>query len=210
MPLDIREPAPMPESQSDQTSCNPPNYLSVRWRKRRDAVLPCLVAFAACALSMAGCQQTERTADTSPLRVEPPVTSVVAPEQQSQSFRAAFAQGLEYTRNREHGLALGAYEAALKANPNSRDALFNLGATHEALGDPFQAITIYKRVLELEPNDADCYRNLGTCAMKLAYRERNGAWLDLARSAWQRSLELQPNQPDVTGYLAAIGPEANP
>src|SRR6185436_7022357 len=108
----------------------------------------------------------------------------------------------EFTRQGEHGLALGAYEAALQLDPNSREALFNLGASHEALGDSFMALTYYRRVLELDPNYADCYRNMGTCCMKLAHRERNGAWLDMARSAWQRSLELKPNQSDVAGYLA--------
>jgi len=135
---------------------------------------------------------------------------VLTQEQRSLSFRDSFARGLELTRKQEHGLALGAYEEALQVDPTSRDALFNLGATHEALGDAFKAITIYRRVLEIDPNDADCYRNIGTCAMKLAHRERNTAWLEVARTAWQQSLEMQPNQPDVAGYLAAITEDSAP
>lgn len=153
---------------------------------------------------MAGCQGLFRKPEATALRVEPPIKQELTAEQRSTTYRAAFQQGLELTRKGEYGLALGAYEDAVAMDPNSKEALFNLGATHEALGDPFKAMTLYRRVLELDPNDADCYRNMGTCCMKLAHRERNGAWLDMARSSWQRSLELQPNQPDVASYLARL------
>lgn len=159
---------------------------------------------------MAGCQALFRKPEATALRVEPPVKQELTAEQRGNTYRASFQRGLELTRQGEYGLALGAYEDALAMDPNSREALFNLAASHEALGDAFQALTLYRKVLEVDPNDADCYRNIGTCCMKLAHRERNGAWLDMARSSWQRSLELQPDQPDVAGYLAGIDAESNP
>jgi len=103
-----------------------------------------------------------------------------------------------------YGLALAAFEESLRHAPLSHDALFNLGACHEALGDPFQALGIYRRVLQVDPNDADCYANIGTCCIKLAHREQNPAWITMARGAWRKSLELRPNQPDVAKYLADV------
>lgn len=159
---------------------------------------------------MAGCQALFRKPQATALHVEPPVKQELTVEQRGQSYRESFQRGLDLTRQGEYGLALGAYEDAVAMNPNSKDALFNLAASYEALGDAFKALTLYRRVLELDPNDADCYRNMGTCCMKLAHRERNGAWLEMARSSWQRSLELQPNQPDVAGYLAALDSDEAP
>lgn len=157
-----------------------------------------------------GCGALFRKPEATALHVEPPVKQELTVEQRGQTYQAAFQHGLELTRKGEYGLALGAYEAAVEMNPNSKEALFNLGASHEALGDPFKALTLYRRVLAIDPDDADTYRNIGTCCMKLAHRERNGAWLDMARSAWQRSLELQPNQPDVAGYLAGLDADEAP
>lgn len=135
---------------------------------------------------------------------QPPLT----PEQRDRNFRLAYNEGLSLAGRRDYGLALGAFEAALLYNPRSIEALFNLGACHEALGDPFRAISIYRRVLEIDPYDADCYANIGTCCIKLYHRERTTAWRTMAHEAWRRSLELAPEQPDIQRYLSATGASA--
>ena len=125
----------------------------------------------------------------------------LTPAQQEESFQRACAEGLRLVNNGEFGLAIGAFETACELHPDSTEALFNLGACHESIGDPLKAINCYRRVLELSPDDADCYRNLGTSFIKLYYREKSPAWRKMAIDAWNRSLRLRPNQPDVRQYL---------
>ena len=124
------------------------------------------------------------------------------PAEQAANFDQTYAEGLRLVKNGEYGLALGAFESACDSRPNSPEALFNLGACHEAIGDPLRAINYYRRVLDISPDDPDCYRNLGTSFIKLYYREKSPAWRKMAVDAWNRSLELKPDQPDVRSYLA--------
>lgn len=126
----------------------------------------------------------------------------LTPAQQDENYQRAFAEGLKLVENREFGLAIGAFEAASEFRPDSPEALFNLGACHESIGDPLRAINFYRRVLEISPDDPDCYRNLGTSFIKLYYREKSPAWRKMAADAWSRSLQLRPDQPDVREYLA--------
>lgn len=124
--------------------------------------------------------------------------------QRAKIHREAYEEGLRLVSIGEYAEALGAFEIAVSMDPGSADALFNYGACREALGDPFMAINVYRRVLDLRPDDADCYRNLGTCYVKMYHRERNPAWKDLARQAWRRSLAIRAGQPDVTRFLASL------
>lgn len=130
----------------------------------------------------------------------PPLSSA----ELNQQYSAFYAEGLNLIRRGEYGLALGAFERALKLQPESAPAMFNLGACYEAMGDPAQAIILYRRVLLITPDDPDCYANLGTSFIKMYYRERSPAWRKMARDAWQRSLELKPGQADLERYLAEI------
>ena len=123
------------------------------------------------------------------------------PAQRRQAFRRAYNEGLRLASKQKYGLALGAFEKAVTLRPDSTEALFNLGACHEALGDPMRAIGIYRRIVRLTPNDPDCYANLGTSYVKMYYRDNSPAWRRMARDAWRHSLQLNPDQPDVKRFL---------
>ncbi len=155
-------------------------------------------------VSVAGCSNLFFAApDASPPLVqEPPSQAAMTQPERDRAFEAAYAEGLRRVERNEIGLALGAFERAVALKPNSLEASFNLGACHEALGDPMQAIGVYRRILGVHPNDADCYHNLGTSYIKLYHRENSPVWRKLARKAWRRSLELNPDQADVNAYLA--------
>jgi Flp pilus assembly protein TadD len=117
-----------------------------------------------------GCGGTWRSKKASPTVVQVEregVQKPTTPSEQAASFDQAYAEGLKLVKNGEYGLALGAFEMACDARPNSPEAIFNLGACHEAIGDPLRAINYYKHVLEISPDDPDCYRNLGTSFIKL-------------------------------------------
>ncbi len=122
--------------------------------------------------------------------------------QRDRAFDAAYAEGLRLVERREIGPALAAFERAVALRPDSLEASFNLGACHEALGDPLRAIGVYRQILSIHPDDADCYHNLGTSYIKLYHRENSPVWRKLALKAWRRSLELNPHQDDLKSFLA--------
>lgn len=135
-------------------------------------------------------------------------TPALTPAQRSARFKAAFDRGMAFVAKKQYGLALGAFEEAVNANPTSMEAVFNLGACYEQIGDPFQAIQLYRRVLVASPDDPFCYANLGTSYIKMYHRERSPVWRKMAIEAWQRSLELNPDQPNLRQYVArAESPE---
>jgi tetratricopeptide (TPR) repeat protein len=159
-----------------------------------------------CAVIMAvsGCSAFQKKDATAQGLVEPPKREPgMSPAELSRQYRAAYAEGLAWAQKGEYGAALGAFEKAVELKPDSAEALFNLGACHEAIGDPARAVNYYRTVLELTPDDADCYANLGTSFIKMYYREKSPVWRKMAREAWRQSLELKPEQPDVQRFLAA-------
>ena len=130
----------------------------------------------------------------------------LTPDERSKRYRECFSEGIQLVEQGRIGLALGAFEEAVAMAPTSSDALFNLGACHERLGDPQRAINIYRAVLELSPQDPDCYANLGTSFIKMYYREKSPTWRKMARDAWRKSLEIKPAQPELRRYLAEAEP----
>jgi tetratricopeptide (TPR) repeat protein len=151
-----------------------------------------------------GCNRSSSSAETNatgPVEAPDAISSMTT-EQREQGYQATYQAGVDFAAKGQYALALQAFEQALALKPTSVDALFNLGACHEAIGDPLRAINIYRRVLETYPDDPDCYTNLGTSFIKMYHRDRSPTWRKMARDAWQRSLSLNPNQPRVKQYLA--------
>ncbi len=128
--------------------------------------------------------------------------SPLTPAEREKQYRLAFADGLRLVAAEQYGLALGAFEQAATLKPDSPEALFNLGACHEAIGDPVRAMSFYHRVLQMTPGDADCYANLGTCFIKMYHREKSPVWRKMAFEAWHRALELDPDHAVVRACLA--------
>jgi tetratricopeptide (TPR) repeat protein len=155
--------------------------------------------------SATGCHSRSQSSDdSSPIRMATPEPAPdVSPAEQTRQFRAAYVQGVRHVERGQYGQALASFEEALRAQPNSQAALFNLGACYEAIGDPLRAIGIYRQCIATTPNDPDAYANLGTSFIKMYYREKSPAWRTMAHDAWKRSLELNPKQPRVRAYLAA-------
>lgn len=134
---------------------------------------------------------------------EGPELSVAEREQR---FQEAYSGGIQLVQQEQYALALGAFEEAVSLRPDSLEALFNLGACYENIGDPMKAISIYRRVLEVTPEDSDCYVNLGTSYIKMYHRENSPVWRRLARKSWEKSLQLNPDQPNVKEFLARTEP----
>ncbi len=153
-------------------------------------------------LVAAGCESKLNTSAASPrVEIDRENEKTMTPAEKSRRFREVYMQGVELASREQYGLALASFEEAARINPESPDALFNLGACHEAIGDPLAAINIYKDVLKIMPDDADCYNNLGTSFMKMYYREKSPTWKRMAQEAWEHSLAINPHQPQVREFL---------
>lgn len=145
---------------------------------------------------------SSKTVQESPLVQAPADPPPMTPAEVARQYRAAYEKGLRLVGEGQYGLALGAFDKAAALRPASTEALFNLGACYEEIGDPPRAINIYRRVLEMTPDDPDCFANLGTSFIKMYHREKSPVWRKMAREAWQRSLDLDPGQQDVREYLS--------
>lgn len=122
-------------------------------------------------------------------------------EQRASQFQYSYDTGMEMVSRQQYAHAMGAFEEALRLNPSSRETMFNLAACYDSIGDSMRAIQMYRQLLEANPNDADCHANLGTAFIKLYYRERSPAWRKMAWDSWERSLRLNPEQPEIQRYL---------
>ncbi len=151
-----------------------------------------------------GC--TKQT-DSSDLQVrsaieKPQSKEILTAVERDRRFRRVFNEGVRLVQGRQTGPALAAFQEAVRLQPNSTAALFNLGACYEELGDPMRAVHLYRRVLTITPDDPACYFNLGTSYIKMYYRDKSPGWRKMARDAWGRSLALQPGQVEVERFLA--------
>lgn len=188
---------------ADRPSSTPESRVMNIHRLRRRDILAVLLVLVGLGPALPGCQATANKDKASPqgLAEAPEETPSMSPAQRDRAYRAAYQEGLRLVQKAHYGLAIQRFEQAVELKPLSAEALFNLGACHEAIGDPLRAINIYKRVLELDPEDSDCYANLGTAFIKMYYREKSPIWRKMARDAWQRSLAMNPNQPDVRAFM---------
>lgn len=171
---------------------------------RHSAFMCCLLTCLAAGLLPAGCAGVS---DTSKARQSAAVERVnesplMSPADRDRNLQRAHTLGLQLAEQGRYGDALAAFEEALALRPGSTDILFNIAACHDAMGDPMQAVLLYRQILDVTPDDPDCYANLGTSYIKMYHREKSPVWRKMARKAWTRSVELRADQPDVKAFLA--------
>ncbi|MBI2362223.1 MAG: tetratricopeptide repeat protein, partial [Elusimicrobia bacterium] len=108
----------------------------------------------------------------------------------------AYFLGLGYDDLKQPAKAAAMMEAVLKLKPGHRDALFQLGAVREKMGDIPGAEKAFKELLASRPNDAAALNYLG---YTLADR---GLRLDEALGFVERAVALDP---DNGAYLDSLG-----
>jgi protein O-GlcNAc transferase len=133
---------------------------------------------------------------------------------------AAYKRALELNSNQPKVMASlaqaylrsGQFEAAsellnsvVAAEPTS-SSYQSLGYAALKLKKFDDAIASYRRAAELEPNDAAAYKGLGVALMLAANKNNDAKLKTEAIQQWQKSLDIQPDQPKLRELLRKYQP----
>ncbi len=118
-------------------------------------------------------------------------------------FAAHATLGLIYFQQRKYDEAIAAYNKVLPAQPSAQ-LYNNLGAAHEAKGDPAAAVAAYRTALELDAGLMPAQKNLQRAQEKLIRHqalESKIAAIDSAQLAAQRRDSLAASVPKFVQRL---------
>jgi len=112
--------------------------------------------------------------------------------------QAYYILAVEYNRLGESSLGRTAFSKALSVNNLSRSwlpgAMRTLGKYYREKGMYKESLAAFQEVVELKPMDAQAYTGMGITYWKMNEKQ-------LAKGAWQRSLELNPDNNEAKGWL---------
>lgn len=119
--------------------------------------------------------------------------------------------GTAYMNQERFSTAVHEFELAAQMDPALTVALERKAYCHYRLGEHDAAIAAYQAALAADPNLADAHRGLGVVYMTQYLRDLARADLrDQALAAWNRSLELQPDQPKLQAMVQKYTPRQTP
>ncbi len=109
-----------------------------------------------------------------------------------------YVLAVEYNRKGEAALGRTAFDKAMALNPNTYSwlpkAMRTLGQYYREKKMYKESLAAYQEVVELRPKDANAYLGMGITYWKMNEPQ-------LARAAWDRSLELNPDNNEARGWL---------
>lgn len=106
--------------------------------------------------------------------------------------------GSTYMRQGRQKQAIRTFELAAKEVPEDASPWEQMGAAYYHLGQDQQSLEAYAKALELNPKSAAAHRGIGVVYMSQFLRDRGKTDLrDKGLDAWNNSLEIQPDQPDL-------------
>lgn len=112
--------------------------------------------------------------------------------------QAYYIMAVEYNRLGKSSLGRTSFSKALSVNNLSRSwlpgAMRTLGKYYREKGMHKESLAAYREVVELRPMDAQAYTGMGITYWKMNEHQ-------LAKAAWQRSLELNPDNNEAKGWL---------
>lgn len=92
---------------------------------------------------------------------------------------------------------MAAFAAAANAEPDAAGHWAGLGIAARAAGELGRSAAALTRATRLAPDDADLWRELGATQVEIHFTTNDPAPLAAAVEAWQRSLALDPDQPEL-------------
>jgi hypothetical protein len=117
-----------------------------------------LAALGTLALSLAGCSTLGSMFDQPSVTGPGPASTAAAP---ATDFDNAMTRGKANFASGKYGIALGQFEQALQAQPNSVRALNAVGATYDQLRNFDLADQYYMRAFRIAPSSPDLLNNIG-------------------------------------------------
>lgn len=109
-----------------------------------------------------------------------------------------YVLAVEYNRQGESTLGRTSFSKALSVNNHTQSwlpgAMRTLGKYYREKGMFNESLAAYQEVVELKPMDSDAYTGMGITYWKMNEQQ-------LAKAAWQRSLELNPDNNEAKGWL---------
>lgn len=97
-----------------------------------------------------------------------------------------FNQGVDFSRKRDNGKAIQAYEKVIELDPMFIEAYNNLGVLYLEMGLYDKALEVFQRAIQINPQYEKILNNLGTL---LLLRER----YQESKEAFQKALVINPN-----------------
>lgn len=135
-----------------------------------------------------------------------PLFSVLPTHAQNAEYKLMHKGNIEF-RARHYDRAAACYMQALKKNPNSARATFNLADTYLAKGNPKAADSLYNRVTQLERNPqvrSMAWHNRGYICQTAALhdQQQQQQLLRQAIEHYKQALRLNPHDNDTRYNLA--------
>ena len=103
---------------------------------------------------------------------------------------SALRKGVDFNRQDKYDEAIAEFNNAIKINPNSANAYYNLGIIYDKKSDSDKAIANFSKAIGIDPALADAYYNRGSIYYK------KGAFDD-AISDYSKAIELSPKLADA-------------
>ena len=111
---------------------------------------------------------------------------------------AYYILAIEYNRTSEYSRSRSAFDNAMRTDPNTYiwlpEALRILGKHYREQAMYRESFTAYQEVIELRPKDSGAYLGLGITYWAIGENM-------MARGAWEKSLELNPENNEAKGWL---------
>ena len=111
---------------------------------------------------------------------------------------AYYILAIEYNRASEYSRSRSAFDNAMRTNPNTYiwlpEALRILGKHYREQAMYRESFTAYQEIIELRPKDSGAYLGLGITYWAIGENM-------MARGAWEKSLELNPENNEAKGWL---------
>jgi len=116
--------------------------------------------------------------------------------------------GSTYLRQARVKPALRAFEKAAEYDPASSAPHEQIGSCHVHLRDFDRAEAAYAKAVKINPQSAAAHRGLGVVYMSryVLNRERD-EYRAAAMEHWNRSLEIEPDQEDLRGFVRKYTPK---
>src|SRR5690242_564986 len=102
--------------------------------------------------------------------------------QPGESASDLIIRGIALRGQKKYDDALKLFERAVQLDPNSANAWFNVGYSHDAVGDFPQALVAWDRAINLDRDNAAAWTNKGSTLLKLQrYQEALDAFMTAIR-----------------------------